>query len=506
MAGDVPLWMAAGRDLVQQSWTNVTFGAQLCGILSDLSWGGWKMLEFPLMVQHLPSLLDCDATRGLGLLAALHNAQRVKDVPATWLQRFEEWILRRFEAWTMTAEKVRCRFDKVAFILRQSEQVEELQHVLQVNSLLPGTLSVTCGIINNVLDAPDPETNYKSDPVNLSWVLGSCLKSLANCPHGEWGRHADLILWTEKVLQRWLWSEIVLDGLVEVLRRRYVYAPRIDRHLIVLGISPEHARKMSFEDMYRHLASPLSSHSRPSRLNALYLLSSPLVHIHPTRKLVLSKLLQAEEVPIDVRGSRERVLHVTQLERVIPSDDAVVSELAVRWLVAQLKVGLRPVWLPTAHALERLSERCGEIIWRVMFGELKAVIALSGVDNVPDWAKDTGNGACNAGEWRESERSWRDPSAYKICNALAKWCADGTFQMLLIRVCIPHKAVQGCFQRILCRISYPKTGSTVLPSKHNFLSPSSTIPRWQRDITVTSFHYFSTRPAHLVLPSFRELS
>jgi U3 small nucleolar RNA-associated protein 20 len=312
-----------------------------------------------------------------------------------------------------------------------------------VNSLLPGTLSVTCGIIKNVLDAPDPETIYKSDPVNPSWVLGSCLKTLANCPHDEWGRHADLNFWTEKVLQRWLWSEIVLDGLAEVLRRRYVYVPRIDHYLMALGISPEHARKISFEDMYRHLASLVSSHSRPSRLNALYLLSSPLVHMRPTLELVLSRLLQAEEVPIDVRSSRERVLRVTQLERVIPADDAVVSDLAVRWLVAQLKVGLRPVWLPTAHALEKLSERCGEIVWRVMFGELKAVIALSSVDSLPGWAKDIGNGAGNAEEWRESERSWRDPSAHKICSALAKWCVDGTFRMLLIRVCVPHKAVQG---------------------------------------------------------------
>src|SRR6266852_2999310 len=202
---------------------------------------------------------------------------------------------------------------------------------------------------------------------------------------------------------------------------------------------------MSFEDMYSHLAPFVSSHSRSSRLNALYLLSSPLVHMRPVRELVLSRLLQAEEVPIDVRSSRERVLRVTQLERVIPADDAVVSDLAVRWLVAQLKVGLHPVWLPTAHALETLSERCGEIVWRVMFGELKAVIALSTVDSVPDWVKDTCIGAGNAEEWRESERSWRDTSAHKICNALTRWCVDGTFRMLLIRVCIPHKAVQGLF-------------------------------------------------------------
>ena len=116
MAGDLSLRMAAGRDLVQQSWTNVTFGAQLCGILSNLSWGGWKLLEFPHMIQHLPNMIDSDPIRGLRLLAVLHGAQRVKDVPAAWLLRLEEWILKRFEDFTVTPDKVRCRPDQVTFV------------------------------------------------------------------------------------------------------------------------------------------------------------------------------------------------------------------------------------------------------------------------------------------------------------------------------------------------------------------------------------------------------
>jgi U3 small nucleolar RNA-associated protein 20 len=219
--------------------------------------------------------------------------------------------------------------------------------------------------------------------------------------------------------------------------------PRIDYHLMAPVFSPEHPQKMSFEDMYRHLTPPLSSHSRSYRLSALYILSSPLAHMHPTRELVLSRLLQAEEVTIDVHSSRERVLRVTQLEQIIPTDDAVASDLAVRWLVAQLKVGLRPVWLPTVHALEKLSERCGEIIWRVLFGELKAVVDQSSVDSVLDWTKDISSGTGNIDEVRESERSWRDPSAHKIRNALAKWCGDDTFRMLLIRVCATHEIAQG---------------------------------------------------------------
>jgi U3 small nucleolar RNA-associated protein 20 len=205
--------------------------------------------------------------------------------------------------------------------------------------------------------------------------------------------------------------------------------------MALLG-SPEQARKLSFEDMYRHLASPVLSHSHRFRLKALHVLLSPLVRRDPTQELVVSKLLQAEEVPIDAQSSRERVLRVTQLERVIPPGDTVVSELAVCWLVAQLKVGLRPVWLPTAQALQNLSERCAEIVWRIMFGELKAANASSSVDHVPNCVDD---GPCNADEVREGERSWRDPSAHKIRSVLAKWHTQDTFRLQLIQVCSAHR-------------------------------------------------------------------
>jgi hypothetical protein len=108
MAGDVSLWMGAGRDLVEQLWTKATLGAQLCGILSDLSWGGWKLLELSHVTKHFADLLDSDAFRGLVLLAALYRAQRLRSMSITWLQRLEERVLTRFENWAITPEKVRC--------------------------------------------------------------------------------------------------------------------------------------------------------------------------------------------------------------------------------------------------------------------------------------------------------------------------------------------------------------------------------------------------------------
>ena len=194
---------------------------------------------------------------------------------------------------------------------------------------------------------------------------------------------------------------------------------------------------MSFEDIFCYLASPVLSHSRRSRLSALHLLSSSLVHKASSLELVLSKLLQAEEVPIDAPSSRERVLRLTQLEHAISPEDKLVPELAVRWVVAQLKVGLRPVWLPAARVLEKLSEQSGEVVWQIMFGELKEVVSTSSADGVPEWMKDARD-EDDLDEVRETERSWRDPSAHKVRSALAKRGAVDMFRMQLIRVCVVY--------------------------------------------------------------------
>jgi len=115
IAGDVSHWMGMGRVLVKQSWTRITFGADLCGVLSDLSWGGWQQLEFAHVIKHMHSLLELDALRGLALLANLNNTQRLNDASIAWRKQVEKWILRRFEDWAITHEKVRLSRDNQHF-------------------------------------------------------------------------------------------------------------------------------------------------------------------------------------------------------------------------------------------------------------------------------------------------------------------------------------------------------------------------------------------------------
>lgn len=87
--------------------------------------------------------------------------------------------------------------------------------------------------------------------------------------------------------------------------------------------------------------------------------------------------------------------------------------------VAQLKVNLRPLWSPAAAALATLSQRFGDVVWGVMFSELRKKgeddhlgrMHHEAIHEEEDQVDDI---------W-EDERSWRDPSAHKLRVALARW-------------------------------------------------------------------------------------
>ncbi|EKM83155.1 hypothetical protein AGABI1DRAFT_118514 [Agaricus bisporus var. burnettii JB137-S8] len=99
----------------------------------------------------------------------------------------------------------------------------------------------------------------------------------------------------------------------------------------------------------------------------------------------MKRCLQGEEVSLDVQGVRERVLRI-----------------------GRLKVNLRPLWSPAAAALATLSQRFGDVVWGVMFSELRK---KGEDDHLGHQVDDI---------W-EDERSWRDPSAHKLRVALARW-------------------------------------------------------------------------------------
>ena len=147
--------------------------------------------------------------------------------------------------------------------------------------------------------------------------------------------------------------------------------------------------------MLEPLKPSLLSHSRSLRLNALRLLTSPLVDVHEGTAEFLKKALQAEEVPIDVQGVRERVLRIGRLPLVVKDGDGIAAEICARWLIgtpdsfcvvsSQLTDGCSPAQGQPPPALVR----CGHL----------------SVDIIPDrdCQKDpqTGSIACGSGRIRD---------------------------------------------------------------------------------------------------------
>jgi len=109
--------------------------------------------------------------------------------------------------------------------------------------------------------------------------------------------------------------------------------------------------------------------------------------------------------------------------------------------VAQLKVNLRPLWSPAAEALASLSHRFGDLLWGLIFSELRAVSRIQGIDrSTPSWmvgpsaeAEDTDD------EINEEERTWRDPSAHKLRSAVGKWMREDHRRQEIIRVSLDEQ-------------------------------------------------------------------
>ncbi|TFK45123.1 armadillo-type protein [Crucibulum laeve] len=254
------------------------------------------------------------------------------------------------------------------------------------------------------------------------------MHALSQRETSEWLEIIDIVSWTKKGTAKWGWSPDVLAGLVVLGKARYViipvpYRPCAHNHLF----SPTTVQTISFQDIYPSLQEALLSHSRPVRLNALRLLDSKLVQTADGPDEVLKRCLQGEEVSLDVQGIRERVLRIGRVGQVV--GDGSGADLCARWLMAQLKVNLRPLWSPAAAALASLSQRFGDLVWSLIIKDLQALSRGEHAQSSPQWME-TGqeSGHSESDPWEE-ERSWRDPSAHKIRSAVQEW-EDATSAMI----------------------------------------------------------------------------
>ncbi|THV05319.1 hypothetical protein K435DRAFT_120793 [Dendrothele bispora CBS 962.96] len=245
-----------------------------------------------------------------------------------------------------------------------------------------------------------------------AWVAGICMERLSTRPPGQWSAHVDLSSWTRLCIKQWYWSKNVIGGLVALS-----------------DIQAKNIKVVTFAEAYLALRESILSHSRALRLNSLKLLASSLVIVSNDTAEVLKRCLQGEEVSLDVQGVRERTVRIGRIAQMIKNDDEQGAELSARWLIAQLKVNLRPIWSPAATAISILSQRFGDLAWDLLFRELKAASENLGTtaDHSlnEDPSEDSTNGSLDD-PWEE-ERSWRDPSAHKLRSAVIHWTENSFY-------------------------------------------------------------------------------
>jgi U3 small nucleolar RNA-associated protein 20 len=110
LAGETSFWMGSGRHLVEYYWgLNYELSVELCASLSELNWGGWKMIAAPQLIKNTWTALEEAPNKMLKLLANLCKDKKLNDVDAVWRDRMGKWVGQRLtvEDWQRTEGNVR---------------------------------------------------------------------------------------------------------------------------------------------------------------------------------------------------------------------------------------------------------------------------------------------------------------------------------------------------------------------------------------------------------------
>ncbi|KAL0061427.1 U3 snoRNP protein [Marasmius tenuissimus] len=400
-AGDMASWMSSARTYLAKLWENesmVGFTLRLHGVLAELGWGGWKMIAQPILVKKSSKLLDQEgeAKETVRLLASLCRGGKMGEVDLVWKRRVEEWSYKRLKGFSERPEKLGV------------DEATELDDILALSSHLTAKVTgVLVDIVGSNLELAPPSQHSDGFP-SAAWVIGVCMRAIAGQPESQWSKSVNISSWTRSSIRNWAWSKNVMSGLVELS-----------------NASRQQGSDIAFEEVYSCVKDSVLSHSRLLRLSTLKVLSSSLVKVPDETREALLRCLQGEEISIDVQGVRERVLKIGKVEQVLKAGDDLGADLSARWLTAQLKVNLRPLWSPAAKALESLSRRFGDAVWDLLFGELNrltegSTVVLNADDEDADNEEEVRSAESDDDPW-EDERSWRDPSAHKLRLAVIQW-------------------------------------------------------------------------------------
>jgi U3 small nucleolar RNA-associated protein 20 len=201
-AGDTSSWLGPGRTVVERSWEHPTFGITLCGALSDLHWGGWKMIALPKVLKITKQTSEAEPHVMLRLLATLHRAKLLGGADMVWKTQVDVWVSQRLSAWKPG-----------------ESSVVELNHILALSTLVSTMSQHLVRIVKVVLESQD-STIDRPVLAELAWILGSCMRGLAGRRAEEWNAHVDIVSWASMCAEKWAWSDFVLGSLAKLIHTR----------------------------------------------------------------------------------------------------------------------------------------------------------------------------------------------------------------------------------------------------------------------------------------------
>ncbi|KAG8729135.1 U3 snoRNP protein, partial [Ceratobasidium sp. 423] len=389
MAGDMGSWIGPGRHVLD---CDPLEGMRLSAILSGLGWGGWESMMLQHVLRRTPETLASHRSQCLSVLATLYKAGHL-EVDAVWTARVGSDIVDGLRKWNI------------------GDSDTDLLNILALSPILPGAATGVARIISLLHSA---QVNDSS--------LGASILTLVKLEGAEAAIQSQTDLSLLALVESWWWSQGVMGALAQF-------------QTLLASISPA----IPLSDLLPHLLTPLTSHSHILRSSALQLLAGPCVTRSPIQTAALSRIIAAENVPLTVQSSRERVVNIGKIinaSGVIEGDN--MHKIAVRWLVAQLKINLRPLWAPAIQTLGTLASAggCGEEVWDVVYSELERVCRDPGAFELrsPKLGGDEENGdgmevdveAGRGEDWEEEERTWRCPVAIKFIKTVKRCEASTT--------------------------------------------------------------------------------
>ncbi|EJT96886.1 hypothetical protein DACRYDRAFT_119713 [Dacryopinax primogenitus] len=378
IASNLPIWASEGKRMLTTLWEkdDATFAVLVSQALVEAQWKGWITFGQPLVLLHHKTILEKQPMLALRLFGELTRQGMLQDVAGVTGGR---GLLETLSTWTS---------DRLArYQSPTRDDICDLSNILIVLPFLPSRFDIA-SLIQKLMSTEAAREEWEQTPANQSWALSECLK------YAVTSEQVDAIAaYVPTILKKWNWNIQVMEAIASaVTASKKALHPRPDKSDLQFG---------------------LHSQSHGMRTAVLQILCSGAADISKEDLDAYKQCLNAEEVPLSMEKIRERVMKT----------EHVNSLAAVDWLVAQLKINLRPLWHPASQTLAKIIQSHPDEAWEHLFRQLEtsSLRPEELVEPDPQWSASASDDPVDT----EDERTFRDPSLAKLDRLIADMSKPG---------------------------------------------------------------------------------